>query len=294
MQIFIGYARNDTGVVEQLHDDLVLAGHQVWFDRDLHRGQPWWDRIIDQIRSCDMFVFVLSAESVSSPACLAEVGYAIVLNRHLLPVRAGDVDERLAPDPIPRLQILDYRSRGAEIAIQLVSAVASVAERPVAPDPEPAPPGAPIVSIEPIRARLTQPNLSYGEQLDVVRDLREHLGQPDEADVALGLLLQFRARPTLPSPSPATSMVWWPACWPTGSSEGRPQADRDGSAKDLLLSLVTHIRRAHFTPILGWGLTDSLIAPRRLLVADGPRPSSSRWQRTSRRIFPRSPGSSPS
>ena len=69
MTIFISYARRDETVVQALHVDIERSRREVWYDRELEGGQSWWDTILATIRSCDLFLFVLSPDSITSRAC---------------------------------------------------------------------------------------------------------------------------------------------------------------------------------------------------------------------------------
>ena len=60
MRIFISYARQDQAAVEVLNADLERARFQVWMDKELIGGDSWWDTTLEQIRSCDLYIFVLS------------------------------------------------------------------------------------------------------------------------------------------------------------------------------------------------------------------------------------------
>ena len=64
--VFISYARRDAVPVAALADDLGEFGYTVWLDREVSGGQHWWDRILDQIRTCDVFVFALSPAGLDS------------------------------------------------------------------------------------------------------------------------------------------------------------------------------------------------------------------------------------
>jgi hypothetical protein len=57
----------------------VWGYENVWFDDNLHGGQPWWEEILSQIAICDIFVYLLSSESIASEYCLAE--YQVTLPR---------------------------------------------------------------------------------------------------------------------------------------------------------------------------------------------------------------------
>ena len=86
MQLFISYARPDRSRAESLTLRLRQAGITVWLDSDLVGGQAWWDRIIDQLRTCDAVVVVISRAAIKSQACRSEREYAIKLGKPILPL----------------------------------------------------------------------------------------------------------------------------------------------------------------------------------------------------------------
>ena len=75
-KIFLSYNRKGAALVEGLIEDLEELGHDVWFDQELSGGVDWWDRILTEIRGRDLFVLVLTKESLDSLACKREWGYA--------------------------------------------------------------------------------------------------------------------------------------------------------------------------------------------------------------------------
>jgi len=66
MKIFISYARVNQARVEELESLLTRAGHDAWFDQEISGGEDWWQRIVESIKACDVFVFALSPASTSS------------------------------------------------------------------------------------------------------------------------------------------------------------------------------------------------------------------------------------
>jgi formylglycine-generating enzyme required for sulfatase activity len=65
---------------------LRSIGYDVWQDRtSIPPGQDWWQAICEGIETCDVFLFMLSEESVQSFACLAELSYAHALNLPIIP-----------------------------------------------------------------------------------------------------------------------------------------------------------------------------------------------------------------
>jgi hypothetical protein len=259
MEVFVSYARHDAEAVARLRSDIERSRNGVWIDRELEGGEQWWDQILEHIRSCGLFVFALSEDSAHSRACRKELAYAQALGRPTLPVLVGDVDVELAPAPIPSLQIVDYRQRTADSAIELSIAIRDVQPAPL-PDLLPDPPDAPLVSFAPLQDLLAQEILTFAEQSDLARELRERLTDPDARHGAVTLLQELRARPDVME-TVARDVDHLLASAADVSTSGRRQHREE--EMDLLRSLLTQIRNGHCTPILGWGLTDSLLGPRR-------------------------------
>src|SRR5262249_39109478 len=145
--------------------------------------------------SCDLFLFALSPDSVRSRPCQAELAYAVALKRPILPVRVRDVNEQLAPDPIPITQISDYRQRTPQNVIDLSNAAARTAPPLALPDPLPAPPETPRAELGPLRTRVRAPNLGLAAQREVLDAIRRRGEDEPQLDAVVGLLRVLRARP---------------------------------------------------------------------------------------------------
>ena len=273
MSIFISYARRDEAAVRALQEDLVRAKHDVWFDRELEGGQAWWDTILDRIRVCDLFLFALSPDSVRSRPCQTELAYAVGVHRPVLPVRVRDVNEQLAPDPIPTTQITDYRQRTPENIIDLSLAVARMATAVPLPDPLPVPPPPPIADLGPLRERVAAASLSLPAQQELLDALRRRADDDAQLEAVVGLLRALRERPDVVASiaREADTLVSRLAV-ATPADDGWTSPSRaaavglDPDFVDLLRSLSTHVRSQHLTPVLGLGLTDGLIGSRKRLA----------------------------
>jgi len=67
MKIFISYATEDKDVAEQIHFALEDAGYETFFDREhIKPSEAFRNRIIDEIKQSDIFVFVISYDSVKA------------------------------------------------------------------------------------------------------------------------------------------------------------------------------------------------------------------------------------
>lgn len=88
MKVFISYSRVDTQFTYQYVARVrrTFPGSSFWFDEELHGGDNWWNAILDQITSCDIFIYLLSNESLLSPYCRAELAEAQRLQKRIITV----------------------------------------------------------------------------------------------------------------------------------------------------------------------------------------------------------------
>ena len=62
--VFLSYAREDGAAVQRIADALRAFGVEVWFDQNELRGGDTWDqKIRSQIRTCTLFVAIVSAQT---------------------------------------------------------------------------------------------------------------------------------------------------------------------------------------------------------------------------------------
>ena len=84
MKIFVSYARADKPycirIIETLH------AHDVWYDQRLYAGQDWWQEILRRLEWCEVFLYLLSPDSVTSQYCRRELELALRLKRDIIPV----------------------------------------------------------------------------------------------------------------------------------------------------------------------------------------------------------------
>jgi hypothetical protein len=275
VSIFISYARKDGAAVRAIQQDVERAQREVWYDRDLQGGQAWWDTVLDQIRRSELVIFVVSPDSIASKACRAELAYAVAVGRPIVPVQVRDTNILLAPDPIGLTHIIDYRQRNTESGIALTLGVTQAPVAGPLPDPLPPAPPPPVPDLGPLRERLHAPSLAFAEQQELLAQLKVHVENEDERNTVVALLRQLRSRPDVvesvgreADAIVAGLPVGLKDDWAAAQPQERPSGAESLTAEslDLLRSLVTHIRNGHFTPILGTGLTDSLIGPRQLLA----------------------------
>lgn len=172
MNVFVSYSSKDRDRVRDLVRDLEEVGHNVWFDQELSGGQDWWDRILNQIRSCDVFVIALSENWVLSGPCAQECNYALALDRHVLPASIKELKPETMPATIQRLQIVNYQQSDMATLKKLMLALNQLPPSTPLPDPLPEPPPVPLSPLALLANQLQAATLSLAEQRDILTRLR--------------------------------------------------------------------------------------------------------------------------
>lgn len=191
MPLFISYSSQDRSTVDALTTALRRAQQQVWFDQELGGGESWWNKILEQIRSCDVFLVALSNNWLQSKPSQAELRYARALNRPILPVQIGDIDS-MRVNPLATLQIIDYRKPTVDAGIQLVTAVHALQSSPVPlPDPLPEEPAVPFGYITRMGNTLSEKELSPQQQTQLLIELRTGFDEDGDDPSARGDIAQL-------------------------------------------------------------------------------------------------------
>jgi hypothetical protein len=196
VQLFISYARVDKAVAADLVADAQALGHQPFYDRDLTGGQRWWDALLDQIQAAEVFVPVLSDDYRGSEACLAEAAWAQACGIPFLPVSTTQQSPGLYDPVIAEANWIAYDAESRDSLAVLARSLGAIA--PVEPPAVlPERPTIPLTYMNTLEQQIRGAReISRGDQLALVSDLRARVGTRDEA-VARALLESLRARPEL-------------------------------------------------------------------------------------------------
>ncbi len=260
MGVFVSYVRTDERLVRMLHGQLEDMKHTVFFDQDMVGGQDWWDVILDEIRKCIVFLYVLSPDSVGSRACQAELGYAVALGKPLIGVMIREVPIEKAPDALQRTNIQNLVYPDMQAWFNLDEAVDKFEQSESAgevPDVLPEPPPAPIADLSSARSILNSPTLGTDDQREVAADLGKRVVDPDERKAVVALLEKLRDHNEVLADikEEAADLV-----------EKYREQRLDARSAGLLRGVVEDFRNQECTPILGSGLTDWLFGSRRDLA----------------------------
>ncbi len=87
-RIFVSYGRADRQFIDSVVPLLrrMYGQDSVWFDDEIHGGADWWQVILDEIADCDLFIYLISNNSLASLYCQAELREAQRLQKQFLPV----------------------------------------------------------------------------------------------------------------------------------------------------------------------------------------------------------------
>lgn len=109
LDVFISYSRVDSDFARRLNEALQIQGKRTWFDQEsIASGSDFQQEIYRGIESSDVFVFVLSPQSVNSPFCADEVEYANGLNKRMVTVLHRPIDTADLHPVLAKLQWLDF------------------------------------------------------------------------------------------------------------------------------------------------------------------------------------------
>lgn len=195
-KIFLSYSRHNTDTVKTLVDDLNAVGNSVWYDQTLTGGQRWWDNILSNIRECDVFIFVISTDSLESEACNSELAYSVQLNKNILPIVIDDgVNINLLPHPLNEFQVTDCRKLDKQSIFELLKAIKSMPAKSSLPNPLPAPPPVPVSYLISLKERIeTKDTLDFDAQISLVFDLRNRLKEDRSPEEVADLLIRLKQR----------------------------------------------------------------------------------------------------
>ncbi len=142
MKIFVSYARVDKPfcirIIETLH------AHEVWYDQRLYAGQDWWKEIRRRLAWCEVFIYLLSPESVASRNCRRELAIARQLKRDIIPVLIDS--DAVLPEAMRAWHYVDLSDAlTAQNVSRLLTAILMVERaRNVPSAPSSAPPTTPV------------------------------------------------------------------------------------------------------------------------------------------------------
>lgn len=87
LRVFLTYAKTDGEYARRLRN--LLSRHlnlHIFTPDMLSAGEDWLSKIKNEVSQCDVFIVLLSPDSINSEWVLSEVGAAWALNKLIIPV----------------------------------------------------------------------------------------------------------------------------------------------------------------------------------------------------------------
>ncbi len=111
--VFISYSRRDEPFVERLREALAEREKDVWLDReDLGPAVEWRREIELGIESSDVFVFVISPDSLRSEPCRREREYAAAKGKRIVPMLRREPEGIEVPEDLASRNYIFVRTDG--------------------------------------------------------------------------------------------------------------------------------------------------------------------------------------
>src|SRR5579863_3808883 len=167
--VFLSYATEDRPAARSIREALQGLGVEVWYDESaLDGGDAWDQKIRRQIRACDFFMPVISAQTAARPEGYFRREWRLAVERtldmaddhpFLLPVVIDAISEAAARVPERFLSVQWLRVPGGQpnaaleaLGRRLLAGEATVPAQPARRPPQPPPLGAPAVPGAPAEA----------------------------------------------------------------------------------------------------------------------------------------------
>ncbi|MHC1733436.1 MAG: toll/interleukin-1 receptor domain-containing protein [Bacteroidales bacterium] len=107
--IFISYSRKDIAFARLLYESLNQSDLETWIDwADIPVGENWLDEIYANIEQSNVFMFIISKNSVSSDVCRKEIEHAEKNRKRIIPVIVDDTSTAVVREFVPKLADINW------------------------------------------------------------------------------------------------------------------------------------------------------------------------------------------
>lgn len=108
--VFISYSRNDLRTAEKVIDALGKDNLTPWIDwKSIPKGEEFEREIQQGIEGSDVFLFLVSPDSIQSNWCNKEITHAVKNGKRILPIVIRETEEKFIPFEISKRNWIFYR-----------------------------------------------------------------------------------------------------------------------------------------------------------------------------------------
>ena len=102
MKVFISHSSSEKWVARKVSEEIQALGYETFLDeKDIATGEPIDDSIHEHLTDCDHFLLLLSPSSLKSHWVLVELGGALALKKHIVPILLY-IGPNEVPEPIKK------------------------------------------------------------------------------------------------------------------------------------------------------------------------------------------------
>jgi hypothetical protein len=110
LRVFLSYAAADSAYAHKLHYILSQRLNlRIFTDKALSAGEDWKSKLKNELAQCDIFVVLLSPNSVQSAWVLQELGAAWMLEKPILPIVTDSQVLTRIPVELRNVQLVDIQ-----------------------------------------------------------------------------------------------------------------------------------------------------------------------------------------
>jgi len=103
-ELFVSYSRKDTEFARRLTDRLKAEELESWVDwQDIPPSVDWMNEIKRGIEEANIFLFLVSPDSITSDICAEELTHGILNGKRIIPVIVREIEAETAPKSISHL-----------------------------------------------------------------------------------------------------------------------------------------------------------------------------------------------
>ena len=107
--VFISYSRKNIAFARLLRESLQKSQIDAWIDWErIPVGEKWWPEICDAIEHANIFMFIISKDSIGSPVCKDEIDFALKNNKRIIPIIVDDLQPSVIKEFAPDLPAINW------------------------------------------------------------------------------------------------------------------------------------------------------------------------------------------
>jgi WD40 repeat protein len=107
--VFISYSRKDIAFARLIRESLLQSQIDIWIDWErIPVGEKWWDEICQAIENANVFMFIISKNSIGSSVCKDEINHALKNHKRIIPILVDNLKPDAIKEFAPELPQLNW------------------------------------------------------------------------------------------------------------------------------------------------------------------------------------------